>query len=142
MYQEGSWINDVLRRDLAEKEKYKHHLGTLDEILRNAPTLPEDLRVYRGATPGVYPAEEPGYLSTTLDRHIARDWPTGDTGGPGKLYTIDIPGGTPYVMPLDLIEEYAHQNELILPRGGMLLQEPSTGALNYLRGKYAEGGAV
>lgn len=140
-YQEGSWINDVLRRG-REKDVHKRHIATLDEIIGNAPRLPEDLRVYRGATPGVYPAEERGYLSTTLKRNIARDWPTADTGGPGELYTIDVPGDTPFLMPLDVVEEYLHQQELIFPRGSMLLREPSTGALNYLRGKYATGGRV
>lgn len=141
-YQGGSWINDVLRRNRPLNVGEKYYTDRLDRILREAPQLPEDLRVYRGATPGVYPGPERGYLSTTLDRNIARDWPIMDVNGRGQLYSIDVNEGTPFVMPLNIVPEYHNQDELIFPRGAQLLHEPSTGALNYLRGKYARGGRV
>lgn len=145
-YQEASWINDILRnRDINEERNagYLRLVNDLDEILRNAPTAPEDLRIYRSAPRTVYPGRERGYLSGTIDKRVADNWPSwmGETDN-HTTHNIDIMEGTPYVMPLDLMPEYLNQKEIILPRDSLLLQEPSTGVLNYLRGKYKIGGRV
>lgn len=130
-YQQGSWINDALRRNLLPETALPVR-ERLDSALQEAPTLPEDLRVYRGAPRGVYPGLERGYLSTSLRKDEAANFLEPSS----ELYSIDVEGGTPYLMPLNLNREWGGQQELIFPRNSMLLREPSTGALNYLFGGF------
>lgn len=135
-YQQGSWINDALRRNILPEAR-DAVTPTLDDVLRSAPKLPVDIQVYRGAPNFVYPGTEHGYLSTSLDRNIAAEFVNdGDT-----LYSIHVPRGTPFVMPGDIGgSEWGRQQELILPRSGVLQQLGPY--LKYQRGNYAQGGAV
>jgi hypothetical protein len=148
-YQEASDINSLLRGGRlnapanAWYDARRAEVETLDRILAQAPTLPEDLVVHRAAPRGVYPGEEAGFLSTSFDKNGAWDFleaidPTHD---PATMYQISVQNGTPFIAPHNLVEEYMGQKELIFPRGSMLLNGEYN-ALDYLRGKYAEGGQV
>lgn len=148
-YQEASDINGLLRRgDLAGVPKTPWHNArrieaeTLDRILREAPTLPEDIVVHRAAPRGVYPAEEKGFLSTSATKDGAWDFMSAmdSTYEPFTMYHINVLGDTPFLAPHDLVPEYSGQRELIFPRGSMLLPSEYGGGLDYLRGKYAGGG--
>lgn len=149
-YQEASDINHLLRSGaLQQPPRTPWHATRLDEmenldrILRDAPGLPEDLVVHRAAPRGVYPAEEKGFLSTSFSEDGARDFLEAfdSTYDPATMYRIAVPWKTPFIAPHNLVEEYAGQKELIFPRGSMLLNNEE-GSLDFLRGKYAEGGLV
>lgn len=149
-YQEASDINSLLRSgELSGTPRSPWHdarrieAETLDRVLRDAPTLPEDLRVYRAAPASVYPAEEKGFLSTSATRNGARDFleAMDSTFDPFRMYSINVSEGVPYLAPHNLVPEYVGQRELIFPRGSLLL-DSEDGTLDYLRGKYAEGGRV
>ena len=150
-YQEASDINELLRRGALGgvaktpwHEQRRIETETLDRILREAPVLPEDLRVFRAAPRGVYPAEEKGYLSTSFSRDGAKDFLSAmdSTLDPHDMYMINVTGDTPYLAPHNLVPDYTGQKELIFPRGAMLLRSEDERGLDYLRGNYAEGGLV
>lgn len=149
-YQEASDINSLLRSGaLQQPPRTPWHATRLDEaeildrVLREAPTLPEDLTVFRAAPSSAYPGTEQGFLSTSFDRRGASDFldALNSEFEPATMHRISVQNGTPYLAPHDLVEEYVDQRELIFPRGARLLRNEE-GGLDFLRGKYAAGGVV
>lgn len=149
-YQEASDINGLLRSGALSgvaktpwHEQRRIEAETLDRILRDAPTLPEDMTVYRAAPRRVYPDEERGFLSTSFSPSATHDFLMHEPGDPYEVFRINVGADTPYLAPgSSLAPEYAPQRELIFPRGAMLLRSEDEKGLDYLRGNYAEGGLV
>lgn len=149
-YQEASDINSLLRSGALEgaprnawHDARRIEAEILDRVLRDAPTLPEDIVVHRAAPKGVYPAEEKGFLSTAATPSGAWDFMEAMDSryDPFEMYRILVNSETPFLAPGNLVPEYSGQKELIFPRGAKLLRGDDDN-LEYLRGKYAEGGRV
>lgn len=152
-YQELPDVNTALRSGAVYPG---NDILTLDRILREAPRLPEDVVVHRGAPRGVYPGKEPAYLSTAFDEADAQgfthpdiealaDLPPELRDRGAQVYHVKVRGDTPFVMPGNLVPWYGEKSELLFPRGATLRpsQDGLPGWLDYLRDfRFAEGGSV
>jgi hypothetical protein len=118
-----------------EKEKVQNTIALLDKAITNAPTLQQNTLSYRGIwgqeavqefgklKPGDTYTDN-GYISTSLNLGIARNFARADKANPGVILEIVNPAGTKGLFPLasrvEITPQYAtaiSENEWLLPRG-------------------------
>lgn len=135
-------VNDYLRT--GEWDKYtgaktqawiKETITNLDSAIKNAPAMTESTVTYRGIwgqdavrtfgsmKPGDTYTDN-GYISTSLNLQIARNFARADKANPGVVLEIINPAGTQGLFPLaarvEVVPQYAtplSENEWLLPRG-------------------------
>jgi len=135
-------VNDYLRTGVwdrytstKEKEKVQATITQLDSAIANAPKLQQNTLSYRGiwgqdavqAFAKLKPGDtytDNGYISTSLNLQIARNFARADKANPGVVLEIVNPAGTQGLFPLasrvEISPQYAtpiSENEWLLPRG-------------------------
>jgi hypothetical protein len=110
-------MNSKVRGNIMLNKELKDHYDNILDIFDGVPYLKTSLVVYRGMKKYIK-YENQGFISTSLDKNIAKSFNTGSC----CLYIITLTPGQYGVLPLESVSEMPEEKEILLPPGKLSIQ--------------------
>lgn len=94
------------------------HYDNITQIFKGGPVMKNTMTVYRGMTKRYKKLDEGGFISTSADKSIAKQFKRGGC----CLYVITLTPGEYTLLPLESLSENPQEKEILLPPGHLSIQ--------------------
>lgn len=112
-------LNNNVRSGIMLNSEVKRHYDNILDSFDGAPTVKSSFIVYRGMTKKYTDLENKGFISTSLNKDIAK---TFHKGSSCCLYVITLTPGEYGILPLAHLSEMPDEEEVLLPPGSLSIQ--------------------